>query len=70
MKLTVQDLLLSLRCLDLGNVQRRVKEAELAAAVETLVLAQAVRVNAERGRLLGNDQVLLLLPSTVLAAMR
>lgn len=67
--LTVQDLLLSLGRLDLGNVKGRVEQTELAATIEALVLAQSIGVDAERGGLLGNDQVLLLLARPILAAV-
>lgn len=55
--LTVQNLLLSFRALDLRDVAWCVKQAEFAAAVETLVHTQSSRVDAERRRLLRDDQV-------------
>lgn len=55
--LTVQHLPLSFSALHLSDVARRVEEAELAAAVEALVHAQAAGVDAERRCLLRDHQV-------------
>lgn len=57
--LTVQNLALALLRLDRRHVARRIEQAELAAAVEALVLAQLVGMDAERGGLLRYDERLL-----------
>lgn len=57
MQLTVQNLLLPFRALDLRDMTRCIEQAELPPAVETLVHAQPARVDAERGCLLRNHQV-------------
>lgn len=56
-KLTVQNLLLSISTFHLRNMARSVEQTELPAAVKALVHAEAARVDAERGRLLRDNQV-------------